>query len=130
MKRPFLRAATLIAAAFLVACTTTPAEPVSVDQRLADKGYEVSERIGRIPNFRLNGWSYVDRKHVIMTSGVRDRYLVTLKSNCPDLDSAMNIAYSTTAGALTDKDRLTVKVRGGVAHNCLIDRLHTLQETE
>jgi len=100
MNKVFTKASVLIAAVFLAGCSATPAEPVSVDQLLADKGYVVGERINRIPNFRLNGWSYVDRKHIIMNSGVRDRYLVSLKSNCPDLESAINLAYSTTAGAL------------------------------
>ena len=78
MNRPFLALLALVASAFLAACAATPAEPVSVDQRLADKGFRVDERVDRIANFRLNGWSYVDLRHVILNSGVRDRYLSML----------------------------------------------------
>jgi hypothetical protein len=112
------------------ACAVAPKEPVSVDERLAGRGYRVAERVDRITNFRLNGWTYLDERHVILAAGVRDRYLVTLKSTCYDLGHAMDIAYTTTVGSLTDTDRLIVEGGGAFNNECLIHRLHRLERVE
>ena len=118
--------------ATLVACAASQEQAQGLDEKptvteiLLAKGYVAGAQVRRIQNYRLNGWSYVDSQHVIMTSGVSDRYLVTLKSPCYDLRGAITIGFSTTIGNLSDHDRLIVRAPGDFTDTCLIDTLHEL----
>jgi hypothetical protein len=113
---------------WLAACAGAPRTEQTLDQKLAEKGYLIGEQVRRIQNWNLNGWSYVDDEHFIMHSGVRDRFLVTLRSPSYDLQSAINIAFSSTAGSLTDTDKVIVKAPGGFTQTFLIRSLHRLEK--
>ena len=88
-----------------VACSATQEDPLSLDEKLAAKGYVMGEQVKRVRDWNLNGWSYVDDRHFIMQSGVRDRFLVSLRVPSYDLRSAISIAFTTTVGSLSDTDR-------------------------
>lgn len=113
-----------------MACAVSPEQPLTLEEKLAAKGYQIGEQVRRIQNYRLHGWSYVDREHVIMSAGASDHYLVSLKSPCSDLQGAINIAFTTTVGNLTDHDKLIVRAPGDLRDTCLIDTLHELEKVE
>jgi hypothetical protein len=113
---------------WLAACASTSQTSLTLDQKLAEKGYVMGEQVRRIQNWNLNGWSYVDDEHFIMNSGVRDHYLVALRSPSYDLRSAINIAFTSTVGSLTDTDKVIVKAPGGFAQTFLIESLHKLEK--
>ena len=118
----------LMILAALSACATRPPEPeLTLEQRLAEKGFAIGEQVRAIRDWNLNGWSYVDDQHFIMHSGVRDRYLVTLRTPSMDLRSAVNIAFTTTVGSLRDTDLVVVRVTGGITSQYMIDTLHRLE---
>jgi len=114
----------------LAACAGTREAPPTVEQMLAEKNFRIDEPVSRIRDYRLNGWNYLDREHVIMHSGVADSYLVSLRTNCDGLFSAENIAFSTTVGSLTDMDRLIVRGPGRWVESCYIESLHKLVKTQ
>lgn len=113
-----------------MACAANPAQPQTLEEKLAEKGYQMGEQVRRIQNYRLNGWSYVDRKHVIMNAGVSDHYLVSLRSPCIDLQSAIDIGFTTTIGSLTKNDKLIVRAPGNFNDTCMIDSLQALKKIE
>ena len=98
--------------------------------KLMEKGYRIGEQVTRISNYRLHGWSYVDEKNLIMQGGVRDYYLVSLRNDCRDMQSAMTIGFSSTVGALTDRDKVIVRGAGGYVNTCFIEALHRLEKIE
>jgi hypothetical protein len=118
--------AAFLVSLLLAACAATSEEPLTLEARLAGLGYVLGEPVKRIQNWNLNGWSYVDDRNFIMNSGVRDKYLVSLRSPSFDLRSAVNIAFSTTVGSLTDKDRVIVRTAGGMPQSFMIESLHRL----
>lgn len=111
----------------LSACAASTTPPVSLTQKLQEKGYRVGAEVKRVSNFRLNGWSEVDDHHVIMTSGVSDRYLLTLRTACINLTGANTIAYTTTVGSLTVSDSLLVRDQFRAPERCPIQSIHQLE---
>jgi len=93
------------------ACSGAPPEPIPIEEQLAAKGYLIKEPVKRIKDYRINGWSSVDRRNVILNVGASKNYLVTVRSPCDGLRSAEHLAFSTIIGDLTDKDKLISETR-------------------
>lgn len=120
---------TALAATLLSACATAPSKPVkTTEQRLADRGWIVGDKVNDVFNFDIDGWASVDNKHVILSSNFRDSYLVTVMGPCNDLDSAFRLAYTTTAGSLTRGDSLLVHQMGGGIERCPITAINKLSK--
>lgn len=111
----------------LAACAANTTPPVSLTQKLQEKGYRLGAEVKRVSNFRLNGWSEVDDHHIIMTSGVSDRYLLSLRTACINLTGAHTIAYTTTVGSLTVSDSLLVRDQFSPPERCPINSIHQLE---
>lgn len=119
----------LLAPLVLAGCAGSQEQAASLEDKLASKGYILGEQLSDIRGWRLNGWIYVDDEHFIMRSGVRDHYLVTLKTPCFDLKSAISLSFTTTAASLTDKDRVAIYSRPtGGREIYLIESLHRLSK--
>lgn len=130
MRHQWIRTITGIWAVLLVgACTSHPPTEVPVGDKLAEMGFTLGEQVKRISNFQVNSWNVVDRRHAILHVGANRRYLITTRSPCDGLEDTQNLQYSTTAGNLTDKDKLLVRRTTGRMESCFIDTLHTLEKT-
>lgn len=110
----------------LAGCATATDEPASLADKLETRNYLLGEEVDRIRNYRINGWNHVDDWHVIITAGVREKYLLSLRNRCPELRSASHMAFSTTAGNLTDFDEVMVTGPGGFVDHCYIDKIYKL----
>jgi len=110
------------------ACTSNPPESIPIEEQMAAKGYLIKEPVKRLKDYRINGWSSVDRRNVILNVGASDNYLVTVRSPCEGLRSAEHLAFSTIIGDLTDKDKLIVRDSGGYIQSCYIDTIQTLEK--
>jgi len=124
---------TLIAGIFtlfiVVNCATQSPESTPLQERLAQRGYSIGEQVKRIRDYRINGWSGVDRYNVILNVGASQTYLVTVRSPCEGLRSAEHLAFSTTVGELTDKDKLVVRSPGRYLKHCFIDSIYVIEKT-
>ncbi|NIP16833.1 MAG: hypothetical protein GWM87_00710 [Xanthomonadales bacterium] len=116
----------IISAVFLAACAIGADAPQTLEGKLAARNLIVGEPVKRISNYRMDGWAYLDDRHLIIESGASDRYLVSLKTRCDDMRGAINIGFRTYTGSLTDADSVVVRATGGYTRNCLIDTLHEL----
>jgi hypothetical protein len=114
----------------LAGCAGQPKEETTLEEKLAAKGYALGGQVTSVRDWNLNGWVYVDDRHFIMESGVRDRYLVTLRQRSLELGSAINLAFSTTVGSLTDKDKVILRGAGGFRETLMIESLHALARIE
>lgn len=122
----------LALAAALSACASAPQgpAPLNLDQALAERHYLMGPGVDRIRNYQLSGWNYVDNYHVIMRAGVRDEYLITLRSFCPDLSTATSIGFTTTVGSVTTSDALLVRGPGSILDRCHIRYINRLEKIE
>jgi len=130
MNKPFRNIiAGVIVSLVAVACATEPPESVPLEERLAKRGFTIGEQVKRIKDYRINGWSSVDKYNVIMNVGVSKNYLVTVRSSCDNLRTAVHLSFSTTIGNLTDKDKLVVRGSGRHLEHCYIDTIHVLEKS-
>jgi len=112
----------------LVACAGTTSPQPTLEQKLAAKNYRLGEPVERILQYRLDGWAYLDREHVIMQTAPSTYYLVSLRGPCTGLSSAEVIAFTTTTSQLTRFDKLLVRNSGRMIDKCYIDSLHKLEK--
>jgi len=119
---------TFILFSMMTACASHPPEPVPLDQKLGQLGYTLGQPVKRVINFQLNGWNYVDHKHVIMNFGASRYYLLTLRTSCDGLRSATVITFSTTIGNLTENDKVLVRNAGRHLSHCYIETINELEK--
>lgn len=131
-KNPQRSALILITATAVAACAAAPAPPEddrTLPLRLALRHFEIVEPVDRIRDFRINGWYYVDRRHVIFRAGVSKYYLLSFRSPCHTIHTAETIGFSTTIGRVTRFDKVLVRDRAGFVEQCLITEIHKLNKT-
>lgn len=117
-------------ALLLSSCATTGEEPQTVEQLLAERGYTIGPSVERILQFRIDGWNYLDRQHVIVSVSVSRDYLVSLRTSCNGLFGANVIAFSNTGSYLTNFDWLLVRDHTRVLERCPIESLNELVKSE
>ncbi len=105
---------------FVIACAVSPSSPLTVEERLTLKHYSIGAEVKSIRNYRLNGWSSVNDRYIIVNTGVSDDYLIGFSNNCSATRSAMSIAFSSTAGGLTTSDKVLVSSSGNFIEHCFI----------
>ena len=112
----------------LMACAGPASRQTTLEQKLAEQNYRLGEPVERIQQYRLDGWHYLDRQHVIMQAEPSRYYLVSLRSPCHNLMTAEVIAFTTTTNQLTRFDKLLVKNGGHILEQCYIEGLHKLEK--
>lgn len=123
----FRRATLLLALASVTGASQ--ATPVNdLRQELELRGYRVIGETTEIYNYRLNAWSAIDDKHLMIRSGPKEQYLVTFKNNCHDLRTNETIAFSNTGTRLTKFDKAVVMGAGNIPQNCFIESIYQLEK--
>ena len=118
----------LAAGALPASCAAAPEQEVTLEQKLAAKGFLLGEETRSIRNWSLSGWMYVDDYHFIIKSGTRDHYLISLKTRSINLRSAVFLGFSETAVSLTNTDRVILQDASGRSEKILIDRMYSLRK--
>jgi len=127
---PYRIALPLACTVTLLACTATPGRQPTIEQELTRRNFQVGERVERIQQWRIDGWSYLDRQHVIMQTAPSTYYLVSLKNACYGLSTVENIAFTTTSSQLTRFDKLLVRRGRGSIEHCYIESLNRLHKAK
>ncbi|RMX08290.1 hypothetical protein D8I35_04075 [Corticibacter populi] len=117
-------------ATMLAACASTAgnAPEVSIEERLQKQHLQIGESIQRIPSFGISGWSYLDKRHVLIDNGPGKQYLIRTDIDCDELAFANHLGYTSTAGALTRFDRLKSRSASGWPIDCNIEAIHQLDK--
>ena len=113
----------------LLGCAMSSESPLTVYQELDKRDLRIAEPVDRIQNYRISGWNYLDREHLILLDGVNRKYLVTLDRPCYGLQTNEVIAHTSTTSVLTTFDKFLVRDVGNVVEQCHIESLHRLEET-
>ena len=98
----------------------------ALQQKLTRLGYQSGESVDRIENYRVDGWNYLDDRHIMISAGPSRRFLIELMTNCQNLSTTERIAFTTTVQRLTRFDSLIVRGPGGITQNCPIRDMHEL----
>lgn len=106
------------------------AESKDVSAKLTELGYEPGEAVDRVDNYRVNGWNYIDNRHIVIYAGPAKRFLITTLNDCQDLSSTEHIGFTSTVNSLTKFDKLIVRSASGIMQNCPITEIRTLSKTE
>lgn len=112
------------------ACANQSPREVPVGESLANLGFTLGPQVRHINNFQINGWSSMDRRNAIIYVRASRNYLVTLRNPCNGLQETERLGYSTTAGSLTDKDKLLVRRDSGRMESCFIDTIYELEKAK
>lgn len=91
------------------------ADTAALDAKLAARGYARGPAVDSVPNYQVDGWHSIDRRHLILSAGASRDYLLTLISDCWDLTTREDIGFTTTATRLTNHDALKLQAPGGGA---------------
>ena len=70
------------------ACSNQPPESIPIEEQLSKNDYRIDQQVKRVSNYRLNGWSSLDRFHVIINVGASTKYLITFRPECDGLRGA------------------------------------------
>lgn len=97
--------------------------------KLDKLGYRQGESIERINNYRVDGWNYLDDKHIVIYAGPSKRFLLTTLIDCSDLSSAEHIGFTSTTNSLTKFDKLIVRGVAGMIRHCPIAEIKILQKS-
>jgi hypothetical protein len=113
----------------LLGCATSAEAPLTLYQMLDERELRLAEPVDRIYDYRISGWNYLDREHLILLDGASRKYLVTLKNPCHGLQSSEVIAHTSTVSTLTTFDKFLVRDVGGIVDQCYIQSLHRLEKS-
>ncbi len=96
--------------------------------KLSKLGYSEGAVVDGVENYRVDGWNYLDNKHIVIYAGPSQRFLITTMINCPDLSSSEHIGFTSTVNRLTKFDKLIVRGAGGIVQHCPISEIKALQK--
>lgn len=114
----------------LAACAPTPRSERSVENTLSDMDMIKDRTVDSIRDYRIDGWRYVDRYHVILTAARNENYLVSFMSPCLGIDGSFSIGFTSTTGGVTQFDDIVVQGPGGRAEVCPIKEIIRLRDSE
>src|SRR5690554_3799693 len=97
MKLPTNIVLTALFTLLLTACSQTPSrESDNMDEVLEDMQLSMDRTVDSIRDYRIDGWRYVDRHHVILTAKRRENYLLSFTTPCQGLSGAFSIGFTST----------------------------------
>ncbi|TBU94422.1 DUF6491 family protein [Phytopseudomonas dryadis] len=114
----------------LAACSPSPLrdESLPLAERLASLGYRQGEPVEAIQGYRVDGWQYLDKTHIILDDGPGRAHLLTFSRPCRNLSFSNTLGFSTTVGSLTRLDRIVSQDGSGFPEHCLIGEMHRLEK--
>lgn len=120
----------LVSALLLAACgqQLLRDESLPLDDRLATLGYRQGEQVKSLWRTDIDGWQYLDKRHMVLGTGPGRSYLIEFSSPCRNLNFSNRISYSSTVGALTTLDKIVSIDSGGFPEHCLIGNIYRLEK--
>jgi hypothetical protein len=114
----------------LVSGARSAAQPVSLDERLADRNYRIGAQVDLIVDYRIDGWKYVDSMHLIMLDESSRSYLVTLMHKCTGLHKYRITVLPSTRDQLVPNDKLLTRRQGRTLDHCYVKAIYELEQIE
>lgn len=130
MRKPKPLNLLLMAALLLAACSQQALddESLPLEERLAMLGLRQGEPVKSVWQVDIDGWQYLDKRHMVLGTGPGRTYLVEFSYPCRNLNFSNLITYSTTVGSLTTLDKIVSTDSSGIAEYCLIGEIYRLEK--
>jgi len=130
MYKPKTLAILLLSSLLLAACSQQSLrdESLPLEERLAALGYRQGEPVKSVWYVDIDGWQYLDKRHMVLGTGPGRAYLIEFSYPCRNLNFSNRIAYSTTVGSLTTLDKIVSTDSGGFPEHCLIGQIYRLEK--
>lgn len=123
--------AVLLCSLLMSACSQTPTrDSDNMDEVLDDMELVPDRVVDSIRDYRITGWRYVDRHHLILTAQGRENYLISFTRPCLGLSGAFSIGFTSTAGGVTRFDNIVVRGPGSMLESCPIKEIIRLKDSE
>jgi len=126
----FLSQFTGLALTLVMAGCASDYQRPDIRERLLDRGLEMGETNSRIPRYRVNGWTSIDERFLIVTAGVNDQYLVELATPCLGLTGAFYVGFSTPDFGVDRFDNIVVRGMDRRREVCPIQDITRLYEID
>lgn len=81
--------------------------------------------VDRVSAFRLDSWSELNNRQLLISVSVNRPYLVILRSDCYDLDHSMTIQIHNMGSQLRPKFD-AISVPGQIQQRCYIEKIYKL----
>lgn len=107
----------------IVGCASQPER--TLEEHLSDLGYRLGETVDRIQNYKINGWNYLDDRHLIFDGGPSQKYLITLQIDCSETRGAEHIGFTSTVSSVTKFDKVVAATPIG-PRSCPIESIQKL----
>jgi hypothetical protein len=99
----------------------------TLEEHLSDLGYRIGEPVDRIQDYKINGWNYLDDRHLLFDGGPSQKYLITLKIDCSDTRGAEHIGFTSTVSSVTKFDKIVAATPIG-PRSCPIESIQELHK--
>jgi hypothetical protein len=100
-----------------------------LDEMLDRMEVRLGEEQRSISNFTINGFRPINESNVVVSSGVRDHYLINLTTPCLGLPYAFNMRIASRSNNITSFDDIVVSDLSGRPESCQISKIYRLEET-
>lgn len=92
---------------------------------------ELGDEVDSVSNFRLNSWRSVNDSSLVVTSGIHDHFLLTLRTPCPALRYAFSIIIESRGMMLRPADTVRVNnLHARPAERCQVEAIYRLLDRE
>ena len=114
----------LIAVLVVTSCVSSDSR---LDRQLAGLGLRRGENNSALPIFRINGWSRLDERNLLVVAGANDNYLVELNSDCPMLEGAFRVGFVTPTDVDDRFESILIRAPGRRIFRCDISDITRLR---
>ena len=83
-----------------------------------------------IPEFRIDGWRYVNDKYLVISDGDNAHFLLTFIEPCEETSSALSIGFDKAGTLLNAGDYVVLRSLIRTLGRCRIDEINTLEPRE
>src|SRR5688572_585774 len=97
----------ITAALLMTAGCASAAKALKGDDRLQYTDY-AGEPVKSFSFFNFDGWTAINKRQVVVYTGINKAYLLTVSGYCPDLVYASTIGVTSTAGQVDKFEKVIV----------------------
>jgi len=95
------------AALLMIAGCASAAKALKGDDRLQYTDY-AGEPVKSFSFFNFDGWTAINKRQVVVYTGINKAYLLTVSGYCPDLKFASTIGVTSSAGQVDKFEKVIV----------------------
>ena len=128
IKPAALAAASVLMFAFAGQAAEITDREGKVAETLRGKNLRIAEEKTSLSNFTLSGFEAIDDSNLIVSSGTRDSFLISLVNPCLELPFALSIGFERRSTNISNFDSIIVNSQNRQGESCRIERIFRLED--